>query len=396
MKILFVAPNDSIHTRRWISQIKDENWSIYLFPSRANQKVHEGLKDIHCCASFNSVATLFRMLGMGKLYTFFLTLFKHLLLKMFPHYRSWLLNLYIRILKPDIVHSLETQNAGYFVAKSRKRTKMKWPPWWHTNWGSDIFIFGNLPLHQPQIRKVFENCDYYSCECNRDVELAFKFGFKGVLLPVYPNTGGFDIKEMEALIENTTPTSRRKVIMLKGYQGWAGRALTGIRALERCSDLLTGFKIVLYSNADGEDVAIASALFTNRTGVPVQILKKDTPHREILALHGESRISIGLSIGDAISTSLLEAMVMGAFPIQSCTACASEWIQDGISGLIVPPEDPEIIEMALRKALLDDDLVDNAARKNSLVIASKADYHKLAELTIQSYKQIYSNYYATF
>jgi hypothetical protein len=40
---------------------------------------------------------------------------------------------------------------------------------------------------------------------------------------------------------------------------------------------------------------------------------------EILKLHGRPRISISLSISDAISRSVLEAMVMGAFPIQRMT-----------------------------------------------------------------------------
>lgn len=36
------------------------------------------------------------------------------------------------------------------------------------------------------------------------------------------------------------PVSSRKVIMLKGYQNWAGRALVGLRALGRCEDILEG------------------------------------------------------------------------------------------------------------------------------------------------------------
>jgi len=71
----------------------------------------------------------------------------------------------------------------------------------------------------------------------------------------------------------------------------------------------------------------------------------------MLHYYGRARIYIGLSISDAISTSLLEAMVMGAFPIQSCTACADEWIEDGKSGFIVPPEDPHVIAEAIRRAL---------------------------------------------
>ncbi len=48
-----------------------------------------------------------------------------------------------------------------------------------------------------------------------------------------------------------------------------------------------------------------------------------------------SRANIGFSKSDGISTSLLEAMTMGAFPIETGTACASDWIQDGVSGAIV-------------------------------------------------------------
>ncbi len=57
-------------------------------------------------------------------------------------------------------------------------------------------------------------------------------------------------------------------------------------------------------------------------------------------------------------------MVMGSFPVQSRTACADEWVEHGRTGLLVPPEDPEQIEQALRTALGDDALVDAAAGAN--------------------------------
>ncbi len=64
------------------------------------------------------------------------------------------------------------------------------------------------------------------------------------------------------------------------------------------------------------------------------IIPEFTSHHDILQKHGQARISIGLSIGDAISTSLLEAIVMGSFPIQSWTSCADEWIVDGKTGIL--------------------------------------------------------------
>ena len=116
--------------------------------------------------------------------------------------------------------------------------------------------------------------------------------------------------------------------------------------------------------------------FTKNTGVPVEIIPMETPHEEILGYHARSRISIGLSITDAISTSLLEAMVMGSFPIQSNTSCGSEWLEDGRSGIFVNPEDPEDTERAVRRAVADDELVNRAAELNYNNLLEKLNYKK--------------------
>jgi glycosyltransferase involved in cell wall biosynthesis len=390
MRILFVAMSGSIHTVRWVRQLKDQGWDLYLFPAYDDRGVHDDLKDVEVCIPFVSILRWFEKKGLGKYSRFLYTKIANQKTKRSPDYYAQRLSRYIDTIKPDLIHSLETQGAGYLVAKVKCEFSKdrRFPVWWHTNWGSDIFLFGRMPFHQPLIRLVLENCDYYSCECSRDIELASQFGFKGITLPVYPNTGGFDPDMIDAFRAKSDVASLRKVIMLKGYQGWAGRALVGIRALERCSDIISGYTIVIYSNPDGVDVAIASTLMSQNTGASIKILPENTPHQEIMRYHSLARISIGLSIGDAISTSLLEAMAMGSFPIQSCTACASEWFEDGVSGLIVTPEDPEDVEKAIRKALLDDDLVNSAANINYDKIVREANFEQLKIKTIDSYKQI--------
>ena len=62
---------------------------------------------------------------------------------------------------------------------------------------------------------------------------------------------------------------------------------------------------------------------------------------------------------------------MGSFPIQSCTACADEWLEHGVGGLLVPPEDPDVIAAALRQALTDDGLVDGGAEQNWRVACAR-------------------------
>ena len=78
-------------------------------------------------------------------------------------------------------------------------------------------------------------------------------------------------------------------------------------------------------------------------------------------------------MSDGISTSFLEAMVMGSFPVQSWTSCAGEWIVDGKSGILVPPDDPAPVAAALRRALTDDRLVDAAAERNRAEAGRRLD-----------------------
>src|SRR5262249_40368945 len=78
----------------------------------------------------------------------------------------------------------------------------------------------------------------------------------------------------------------------------------------------------------------------------------------------EARAVVGVGISDGISTTLLEAMAVGAMPIQSSTACADEWLEHGRSGFIVSPHDTRAIAEAIIGAVSNDELVDQAAEIN--------------------------------
>lgn len=388
MRLLIVAMSDSIHTARWINQVADQGWDIHLFSSVDYGVLHSEMRNVtlhhsaYACQKEKDISVKLR--GLPLFYNPFAVLARETLSKFFPKYRAVQLGRLINKLKPDIIHSLEIQHAGYLLFESRKFTKIKFPVSIVTNWGSDIYLFGRLSEHKPKIRAVLESSDYYSCECKRDVGIAKEYGFKGEVLPIFPNTGGFDLEAVSKL-RSDGAVSERKKIMLKGYQGWAGRALVGLRALERCADILAGYEIIIYSAS--KEVLIAAELFSKSTGVQIAIVPKETPHHEILKLHGKARISIGLSISDAISTSLLEAVVMGSFPIQSWTSCGNEWIEDGKTGILVPPDDPDVVENAIRKALADDNLVNNAAVKNWLTSVERLNANSLKRQTIEFYER---------
>lgn len=385
--ILFVALPYSVHTARWIAQLHEQGYELHLFPSivtpvhpkLTNITVHYGWSEQWLTATHPHQKTLNfwleRLFGM---------VLRRLCNNLLLRWRGKQLASLIERLQPDVIHAMEMQAAGYltFMAKNYLN---HFPVWIVTNWGSDIFLYGKQPKHQTKIQQVLANCDFYTCECERDVHLARQFGFKKKVLSVTPNTGGFDLAHLHSISHESHPSERR-VILLKGYQHFAGRALIGLQALISCVDVLHGYTIVIYSAFN--TVIKAAKLFTKQTGIAHLCVPQGTSHDEMLSLHANARVSIALSISDGISTSLLEAMVMGSFPIQTCTSCADEWIEHGVSGAIVPVDEPEIIAMWIRKALSDDELVNHAAQINWQTALNRLDSSELTQQAISIYEKL--------
>jgi glycosyltransferase involved in cell wall biosynthesis len=257
--------------------------------------------------------------------------------------------------------------------------------WIATSWGSDIFYFGRFREHRSKIEALLKNCDLVTCDCNRDVKLIQSMGIETkAKCRVVHSTGGYNLEEVFKLRRHGL-ASERRVIMLKGYSGWVYRSLVALRALERCKDCLKGYTLLIY--LAHQDVQEAAELFRQDTGIHVRIVPYSS-HARMLRLFGHARISIGLSISDGVPNTLLEAMVMGAFPIQSYTSAANEWIEDGVTGLLVPPEDPDVIEKAIRRALIDDDLVNRAAEENWKTAVERLDEATLKKKAIDFYEGV--------
>lgn len=392
MRILFVAYSNSVHTARWIRQLDGLGWDLHLFPSVDTGLTHSHFKNITVHHSiYSDQPARDRSVRQRGLPIVFPGLSPYIawtgrkaLKYGLPGYHSTRLRRLIDELRPDIIHSMPIQPSGYLVSSVSRKYTSEFPTWIVTNWGSDIYYFGRLASHKDRIKEVLSECDYYSCECQRDVHLGRQAGLKGEVLPVLPNTGGFDLERVAQLRQPGRPSERR-VILLKGYHDWAGRALIGLKAIALAADALNGYRVGIY--LANRRVRAAARSLSQSTGIQIDIIPF-VPHEDMLRLYGQARISIGLSISDAASTSFLESIVMGAFPIQSCTACADEWITDGETGMIVPPEDPETVARAIRQAVSDDALVDRAAELNARTVKERLDQKIIRPQVIAMYERI--------
>ncbi len=400
MRILFVAMAESIHTVRWINQFEGLGWDVHLFPSidlgyirpeLAHSTVHMSFysRSPELNPNVRTTGWHVRLPFQNEKRRILRKTFEHLgrtyLQHFRPNYRVRHLAKAIRKLKPDIVHSLEMQHGAYTVLGARELIGAdRFPTWMVTNWGNDIYLFGRLEAHYDPITQVLADCDFYWCECERDVEIAKQYGLdEKKAMPVMPNSGGIRFEDTAHLWQQT-PTSQRKQILLKAYQHWSGRALNALEAMKRCADDLHDYKILCFSASP--DVKIAAELVMHDTGLNIEFLQT-VSHQQMLEAYAQSRAYIGISISDGLSTSMVEAMAMGTFPIQTNTACTDEWFVNGESGFSVEPDDIEGIAQAIRRAVTEDELVDKGAKHNRTQLEHRIPYDKIRALAIAQYQQ---------
>ena len=383
MRILFVGPAGSIHAARWSSQLAETGWDVHFFASIPSA-IRSDFQDMTMYgASARRPPGLDPNVRVRGFWPFRRGTW-HAALPLRRFFAPALAGL-IRRLRPDLVHSLGIQHGGYLTYDARTRLGGSLPPLIVSTWGSDIYYFGRLREHESRVRDVVEAADALHTDCERDMRLAREFGFSGEPFGVFPGGGGFPLDELERL-RRPGAASARRLVVLKGQNDWTGRALVGLRALGLCADALQRYRIVIPFAS--ENVKTAADLLVRKTGLSVNVESRWISHERMLALHGGARISIGLGISDGASVSMLEALAQGAFPIQSCTACADEWIDDGVNGSIVPPDDAEAVARAIRRALSDDELVDRAAERNATVAAERLDANVIRPRVIERYEEI--------
>jgi glycosyltransferase involved in cell wall biosynthesis len=261
--------------------------------------------------------------------------------------------------QPEVLHSMETQIAGYLVSEARRRKPFTMP-WIHSTWGSDMVLYGRMPGHERSLRDTFRHVDFHLADTAADRVLARQFGYAGPDLPVLPASGGIEVERVAALAKE--PPSRRRRIIVKGGHNWAGRNLLALSAVVMLKDRLEHFEVVI-PNADPAMQEWA-AIIANRTSLRIRALRRFEKPDDVLRQMADARAVVSLSHSDGLPMTVLEAMALGAFPIQSRAGSAADWFVDGQGGLSVDMNDTGAVAAALLRAVTDDALVDQAAKRN--------------------------------
>ena len=377
-RVLLIGMLNSVHFANWLERIQFIDRDIYLFASRQYRNLHPKIRNIVSKNPRVKIVNLLPIPGISVYIEFILDTRWFNWLEYFSRTRRLerLLSKYIF----TKIHALEIQHAGYLLNEALPTDRL-FDNVIVTNWGSDIYYYGQYPEHAARIRECLKMANYYSAECVRDYKLAQQFGFTGINLPVVPNSTTFSEEHFSQTFINSR---RRNQLIMKCYGSTFGY---GEMLLQLADETLAVHPdIDIYAYSVTEDlIAVAEAIKRRHyerfrfTSVRSPIL-----HKTMLEEFLRSRIYIGASKSDGVSTSFLEALATGAFPIQTSTSCAGEWVESGARAGIVQPN-KAAIEEKLKQVLYDFETLQEAQDNNLDLARERLSFATISKITCEFY-----------
>jgi glycosyltransferase involved in cell wall biosynthesis len=291
----------------------------------------------------------------------------------------------LKEVKPDVVHSFALQISCLpIIDVMNKYLAMKWI---YSSWGSDIYFRKDIGITNVEFKKCLKRIDFLITDNKRDFRIAINKGFENNFLGVFPGNGGVDYIEKE--IENSL--SKRNIILIKGYNDEIGKGLNIIKAISTdLIFLLKNFTIVVF----GCDDKVFTYINNNKKFENLKFKlyhKKDfLPNDELIKLMGKSYIYVANSKSDGIPNALLEAMGMGAFPIQSNPGgVTEEVIEHAKNGLLISnPNDVQEIKELIKSAMIKKEMVKNAFYINTEKFQNQYNRGKVKNEILALYEKV--------
>lgn len=383
MKILMVAiPNH--HFFQWVNQLEQAGHEVHWFDITDGAGFSNKIKWVKQCNGwklrwdFPFRSTLKNKLP--KLYSF-IQLFNER--KLEPVFQN-----YLHKIKPDIVHVFDLELTGIPLLSAFKNNKSY--SLIYSSWGSDMFYFRERGISPLLVNTFLNKVNVIVSDCHRDIKLAKKNGLKDNSQSfVLPGNGGISL-----LKDLILPTNQRNIILLKGYQFDVGEAIQIIKAIELLPvSLIKNYEIIVYSSDNEIIEYVQNSEYYMHISIKLFARNIHVPNSDILEIMGKSVLHIANNVSDGMPNSLLEAMGMGAFPIQSNPGnVTEEVITHGKNGfLIFDSFDIEVISKLILNALQNEILRQTAQEYNTRFILDNYDRKQLKNKIVAVYNSVKNN-----
>ena len=393
-KILFIGLAESTHTQSWIDLLDRSELNVRLFalPSGLPPEDWPVRTYVTQGTAVNlDPKTRTRLYPRSLSGRFLFRLFAHFFLDATSNLEERWLAKIIRQWRPDIIHTLGMDPAGYFYFNARKRYDLGGVGKWvlQLRGGSDLTLSRLDPEVSPRISQVLSECNQLLSDNRENFNFALEMGLKKEKisgLGTVPGTGGIDVTSFSKAWHGR-PSTRRIILWPKAYECPWSKALPVFDAIKLIWDQIQPCKIYM--------LAMNPEARMWYWALPEHIRKNcciedRIPRERVLELMVQARVMLAPSLVDGTPNSMFEAMAAGAFPILSPLDTIRPIFEKEGTVLFARNLLPHEIAEALRQAMTDDALVDRAAERNLEVVSKIADRSKIRPRVIDYYQKLAS------
>jgi glycosyltransferase involved in cell wall biosynthesis len=394
MKILFVAPGDSLHTSRWISRIANREIECIFYDMTGIEKMHP-MGEVKVLRLEDSVAKKHEAWkNIGAL--------GHILANVKSsneHYRF--LQKVVDQEKPDLIHL-----HWLFHSVSLAASRISGVPLISTPWGSDLLTpeykikanFFDLLKHRYVVRKVVKNSNAFCCDAPHMKESLVEFGASESKIDIIyfgTDTATFSPEQKSDSLWNSLGLRSNTIKVV------SNRVLADMYDIET---FIRAAKSVLKLNSEIDFIIVGGGPSTEK----LKSYARELGIRQNLTFTGRlddetfasatnsADIYVSTSPTDGgIAASVAEAMSAGVPVLITNFGDNPKWLRGESAGYLFEPGDDISLAQLILRLAADKELRESMGQVGRAVILSENNAQIETTKVINLYKRIigdFSNY----
>lgn len=354
MKICYLADGESIHTVRWCRHFSSLGHEVHLISFKPAQI--EGTAVHHIDAGSIDVSG-----GNWKVLT------------KVPQVKRIL-----RTIKPDVLHAHYATSYGLVGALTG------YHPYVVTALGSDVLISPKHSLvYRLLLKYVFSKAQWATAMADHMRSAMIELGVPASKVTTVPF--GIDPAVFNATTRQV-PQEKFVVTSTRNFENVYNLPHL-INALALVRDKITGLEVNLIGA--GSKRAEIEQLVKDKNLDDIVKFHGRIPQPEIAKVLNASHVFVTVSLSDGNNISLNEAMACGAYPVATAIPANTQWIKDGVNGMLVEINDVEALAAKLMELYHNYEAHQQKAFGiNQHIIAEKAIWSKNMETVEKQYKKL--------
>ena len=357
MKICYIADAADIHTQKWVRYFADKGHEVHLV---SFQSLPAPIYGVH-------LYILKELCGKVKLC-------KYTINALFVFQQ---INKLLKQINPDIVHGHSIRDHTIITGLTG------FHPFIVTPWGSDIFIYSKeSKIMKYMIPFTLRNSDLITCDGQNTKEAMINMGIESEKISMI--RFGVDTRKFDSSsfrndeIKNNLKIYDSPVVISTRRLGYVHNVETLINAIPLVLKEIPDTKFIIAGEGEQKKHLINLAKSLNVCSA-IRFVGQ-IPNNELPKYLTFSDVYVSTSISDSgLSAGTAEAMACGIPAVITDFGDNRKWVEDGVSGFLVPLKDSKTLTEKIIYLLKHEDIRKEFGLRNRNIIEDRNNYYKEME-----------------